>query len=269
MDARRQQSVNPQTPVFLPLSRETAYYGYLPPLLNATVHELYPPEVHQVIPSLCPSNYSATGYYLQVPVSMAIEPPPTAPPAEVEEGRELQAVPAPGRVTGRVVPRSPRASDGDGLPQREGPGRNDEELPPGCRKMIKVTWKPKEPGRGEEPETSASLNKHQILAVGSSDAKTTVMIKNIPPQMDRNMLLEFLDKHCMAENQKAGDGAASAYDFVYLPLDFWSCKNKGYAFVNFTDPTGVWKFYQACNHRRWDGVRSTKIREIGWAIIQA
>lgn len=39
----------------------------------------------------------------------------------------------------------------------------------------------------------------------------------------RELLVDFLDKHCQMENQKAeaeGDDAViSAYDFVYLPLD--------------------------------------------------
>lgn len=39
----------------------------------------------------------------------------------------------------------------------------------------------------------------------------------------RDLLIEFLDRHCASENQKletdGNDEERSAYDFVYLPLD--------------------------------------------------
>lgn len=48
--------------------------------------------------------------------------------------------------------------------------------------------------------------------------------------ISREMLLQFLDEHCMKENQKLGlenseeadeeDRIVSAFDFLYLPIDF-------------------------------------------------
>jgi hypothetical protein len=43
--------------------------------------------------------------------------------------------------------------------------------------------------------------------------------------LSRNMLVEFLDDHCMLENNKlktknSEEHVVSAFDFVYLPIDF-------------------------------------------------
>ncbi|GLT72788.1 hypothetical protein SLA2020_446920 [Shorea laevis] len=104
--------------------------------------------------------------------------------------------------------------------------------------------------------------------------KTTIMIRNIPSKYTRNMLVEFLDNHCMLENQKAKthdnleEHIVSAFDFVYLPIDFRTGCNKGYAFVNFTDPRAVWKFYLAADKQTWGLFHSNKIREIAYARLQ-
>ncbi|CAE7668280.1 ML3, partial [Symbiodinium pilosum] len=56
----------------------------------------------------------------------------------------------------------------------------------------------------------------------ASAGKTTVMLRNIPNNYTRDMVLELLDEH----------GFAGAYNFVYLPFDFTRDANLGYAFVN-------------------------------------
>ncbi|PKA54636.1 Protein terminal ear1 [Apostasia shenzhenica] len=62
------------------------------------------------------------------------------------------------------------------------------------------------------------------------DARTTVMIKNIPNKYSQKLLLGMLDNHCIRCNEEIGeddDEPMSAYDFVYLPIDF---KGSGRAF---------------------------------------
>ncbi|KAK9942720.1 hypothetical protein M0R45_008370 [Rubus argutus] len=99
---------------------------------------------------------------------------------------------------------------------------------------------------------------------------TTVMIRNIPNKYTRDMLMTFLDNHCANGNRKSdgGEESESAFDFLYLPIDFWTGMNKGYAFVNFTNPQAVWRFYLAAHSQKWDSFQSNKIREIAYARIQ-
>jgi len=53
--------------------------------------------------------------------------------------------------------------------------------------------------------------------------RTTVMLRNMPNNYTRDMLLEWMDSM----------GFASCYDFAYLPVDFKSQSGLGYAFINF------------------------------------
>ncbi|XP_011010958.1 PREDICTED: protein terminal ear1-like [Populus euphratica] len=122
-----------------------------------------------------------------------------------------------------------------------------------------------------------SRQKHSVFPVLPDGQDTTVMIRNIPNRYTREMLMEFLDRHCKMENEKAkkhqnSDSAreaiVSAFDFLYLPIDFEREANKGYAFVNFTDARAAWKFYLSTNHQAWDVFQSSKIREIACARLQ-
>ncbi|KAK2997352.1 hypothetical protein RJ639_024769 [Escallonia herrerae] len=93
----------------------------------------------------------------------------------------------------------------------------------------------------------------------------------------RKSLMKLLDKHCSLENERAKQlrdeqrqHSVSAFDFVYLPMDFRTGYNRGYAFVNFTNPRAVWKFYEAFNNRAWYSldVESPKTIHIVSAKIQ-
>ncbi|KAL5855924.1 hypothetical protein ACOSQ4_005726 [Xanthoceras sorbifolium] len=118
--------------------------------------------------------------------------------------------------------------------------------------------------------------RHPVVAVQEDGGDTTVMIRNIPNRFTREMLMDFLDDHCMVENQKAkqlqnGEAESiivSAFDFLYLPMDFESGVNKGYAFVNFTDPRAAWKFYLAAHNLSWGAFLSNKICQIASARLQ-
>jgi len=57
-----------------------------------------------------------------------------------------------------------------------------------------------------------------------SNAFTTVMLRNCPNDLKRDLLMRLLDQ----------GGFCRCYDFVYLPVDFQRVAGLGYAFVNFT-----------------------------------
>ncbi|KAH9299670.1 hypothetical protein KI387_031352, partial [Taxus chinensis] len=135
----------------------------------------------------------------------------------------------------------------------------------------------------------------------SAQARTTVMIKNIPNKYDLDMFLNILDSHCAQYNQNIMETNEpfSEYDFVYLPIDFkyvthqaiyhlplsavlelvneqlWllvvDCRNRcnlGYAFVNFTSAKATWKLYREFHMHQWAIFNSKKICEITYARLQ-
>ncbi|GLU02847.1 hypothetical protein SLE2022_200810 [Rubroshorea leprosula] len=124
------------------------------------------------------------------------------------------------------------------------------------------------------PTRASNKPKQRLMPLTPDGGETTVMIRNIPNQYSREMLKEFLLKHCKSENQegneevKGSSVTVSAFDFLYLPIDFGSGCNQGYAFVNFTTPEAAWKFCLASNYQKWDRFNSSKVRDIRRARIQ-
>lgn len=90
---------------------------------------------------------------------------------------------------------------------------------------------------------------------------TTVMLRNIPNRYLREMLINRLDK-----------GYEGLYDFVYLPIDFSSRCNVGYAFINFRTPAGAQRFMQefhgAKTKQCLPGFGSAKVAEVSFARVQ-
>lgn len=81
--------------------------------------------------------------------------------------------------------------------------------------------------------SSGDLSASSITDSSDEDAgETTIMMRNIPNNYTRDMLLRTLDVH----------GFASFYDMVYLPLDFNSGAGLGYAFLNFVSSTEAQRF---------------------------
>ncbi|KAF8365015.1 hypothetical protein HHK36_032980 [Tetracentron sinense] len=134
-----------------------------------------------------------------------------------------------------------------------------------------LMWKPKveskiDEGFGGVFSSPFDVNGNESTLLG----QTTVMIKNIPNKF-REMLLDLLDKHCLGENEKAqlsSNPCLSAYDFVYLPMDFRNRCNLGYAFVNFTSTVAASRLCRSFHNYRWQVFDTKKICEIRDAKIQ-
>ncbi|KAF2446310.1 hypothetical protein P171DRAFT_357672 [Karstenula rhodostoma CBS 690.94] len=93
--------------------------------------------------------------------------------------------------------------------------------------------------------------------VEGSDVRTTIMLRNIPNKLDWMSLKTLLDRVCFG-----------TYDFIYLRIDFKSGHNVGYAFINFTDMSGMISMLDKVEHRGWPGYRSSKNAELSYATIQ-
>ncbi|PVI07690.1 hypothetical protein DM02DRAFT_512225 [Periconia macrospinosa] len=89
------------------------------------------------------------------------------------------------------------------------------------------------------------------------DVRTTIMLRNIPNKLDWMALKTLLDRVCFG-----------LYDFLYLRIDFKTCNNVGYAFINFVDLDGVIAMLDKVESRSWRGFKSNKFAEISYATIQ-
>lgn len=74
-----------------------------------------------------------------------------------------------------------------------------------------------------------------------SEKRTTVVLKNISKKLKMPDLLELFHKNSI-----------NGYDVVYFPLKRKSLKNFGFAFVNFTDPKSIIKFFEIFNRKADD-----------------
>lgn len=89
----------------------------------------------------------------------------------------------------------------------------------------------------------------------SGEARTTVMLRNMPNNYSRKMLVELMDS----------EGFAGQYDFVYLPIDFETRACLGYAFINMIDPSSAMRFWRVFDgFCRWS-IPSRKVSGVSWS----
>ena len=81
---------------------------------------------------------------------------------------------------------------------------------------------------------------------------TTLMVRNIPTRFTSVSFLRILDE----------TGFRTCFDFFYLPMDFRTGKNMGYAFLNFTTCAYASAFCSLFHGRRLRMTTSTKVIEI-------
>jgi len=114
---------------------------------------------------------------------------------------------------------------------------------------------------GQINDASPAFGPRCVLGKRESEIQGTVMLRNIPNNYTRSMLL-----------QRLSPSFRGTFDFLYLPMDFESCCNMGYAFINFRDMGNCKRFM-----REFDGVEcrvclpgfnSAKICRVTFARVQ-
>uniref|UniRef100_R7WE68 Mei2-like C-terminal RNA recognition motif domain-containing protein n=1 Tax=Aegilops tauschii TaxID=37682 RepID=R7WE68_AEGTA len=112
-------------------------------------------------------------------------------------------------------------------------------------------------------------------AFDPSTGKTSLMICNIPNGFSKRRIMAILDQHCAEENEKlrrgvdgGGKAVNSEYDFLYVPIDFRTKYNKGYAFVNMTTATAARRLHAFLHGHSWAATGSKKVCEVVHASIQ-
>lgn len=96
----------------------------------------------------------------------------------------------------------------------------------------------------------------EILEIcDDEEQKKTVVMRNIPNQYTRDMLLELIDQN----------GFAGSYSLVYLPMDFATGMAVGYAFINFIEHNDAVRFQDTFQgFKNWAFRGSSKVCEIAW-----
>jgi len=84
---------------------------------------------------------------------------------------------------------------------------------------------------------------------------TTAMMRNIPNNYTRTMLLELIDS----------EGFSGQYDLVYLPMDFKNNVGLGYSFVNLVDTETAKRFQRHFSGFRDWKAQSDKVCEVTWS----
>ncbi len=93
--------------------------------------------------------------------------------------------------------------------------------------------------------------------INEKDTRTTLMIKNLPPYITQIEILEKINL-----NHK------DDYNFFYLPIDFTTKANAGYAFINFKSAKMIINFFLEFNNKPWGFKNSNKIAYVSYGRIQ-
>lgn len=102
---------------------------------------------------------------------------------------------------------------------------------------------------------SSEADETEADGKSADDGRTTVMMRNVPKEYTRAMILELLDRQ----------GFLGSYDLLYLPADFQTELNYGYVFINFTTTENVaWFREHFTGFNDWI-VPSDRACEVSWS----
>ena len=106
-----------------------------------------------------------------------------------------------------------------------------------------------------EPKSKPRDARQDGARHSATTERTTVMLRNLPNNYTREMLLTLLDEQ----------GLAGRYDFVYLPCDFYRAANLGYAFVNMVDGAAVDAAWKALDGFSEWSMPTSKVCQVSWS----
>mmetsp|Transcript_99958 Transcript_99958/g.158209 ORF Transcript_99958/g.158209 Transcript_99958/m.158209 type:complete len:391 (-) Transcript_99958:10-1182(-) len=116
---------------------------------------------------------------------------------------------------------------------------------------------PQSPGKkqgGHKPATMHSTAPSPAMC-NSANGYTTLMLRNLPNDYTRDMLVEFLES----------SGFEGRFDFVYLPFDFKKLAGLGYAFVNMTSCKDAARAMKTLTGFRDWKIKSQKVLRVTWS----
>jgi len=91
------------------------------------------------------------------------------------------------------------------------------------------------------------------------DQRTTVMMRNLPTALSRAKLIDLLEEK----------GFEGQFDLLYLPMDFKTKCNFGFAFVNLTTHENALRFSNVFhNFASWSSSRCRKVCAVCWGEVQ-
>ncbi|KAJ1290545.1 hypothetical protein BS78_02G252200 [Paspalum vaginatum] len=192
--------------------------------------------LHHTSPPISPTTSLPSSFPLPYPTTS--HTPPAA--AGIPSATEIEA-PAGGALPSRRAPVDP--------PRRRRRPRRARRAPPSAGRHAR---------RGVAR-----------LLFDLTSERTSLMIRNIPNDFTRMRLMNIIDQHCFLENLNiAQDGVRSEYDFVYVPIDFRTFANKGYAFVNMTSPEAARRLWEHLHGHRWEVAGSGKTCAVDYAAVE-
>jgi len=93
------------------------------------------------------------------------------------------------------------------------------------------------------------------FASNKDSARTTIMLRNLPNDYTRDMVLELLDEQ----------GFVQCYNFIYLPMDMKRKAGLGYAFINMVSPSDAARAFGVLQgFSEWKKFSSSKVLEVAW-----
>ena len=104
-------------------------------------------------------------------------------------------------------------------------------------------------------QTKKEIINLEDVALGK-EKRTTIMVRNIPIKYDIKILEKELEPFI------------GKYDCIYTPYDYNHEGNKGYAFLNLTNPYHILSFYDFFISKSWLFFDSKKVCELNYAKFQ-